>query len=161
MNATLRFHSGMTTYQVRVDTSALAPASLLSKTTGTTAAGESAVAMEVENNANSGPTSPPKVIQGGVVPHTEVRNLPIGPLNLAVVNPEEKRKIIGDVFIRVAEETWQEMKLNPDEFLLCQGMFISFTNPYPCLVHIHITNRPCIACGSEDNTILSYTLNCF
>lgn len=116
----------MTTYQVRVDTSALAPASLLAKTTG--AAGESAaVSMEVSergaNNVNSA-ASPLKVIHGGVVPFTEVRNIPIGPLNLHVVNPEEKRRIIGDVFIRVAEETWQEMKLNPEEFLFCQGELI-------------------------------------
>ncbi|VDD83177.1 unnamed protein product [Mesocestoides corti] len=130
VNATLRFHAGMTTYQVRVDTSALAPASLLAKAaSGTPAAGESAdapVSMDVENNENNttataATTFAPKVIQGGVVPYQEVRNIPIGPLNLHVVNPEEKRKIIGDVFVRVAQETWQQLKLNPDEFLLCQG----------------------------------------
>lgn len=115
----------MTTYQVPVNTSALAPASLLSKSpqSGTSASGEPAESpevMEVENNDNSA-SAPTKVIQGGVVPYQEVRNIPVGPLNLHVVNPEEKRKIIGDVFVRVAEETWQELKLNAEEFLLCQG----------------------------------------
>nr|CDS22796.1 GMP synthase glutamine hydrolyzing [Echinococcus granulosus] len=124
VNASLRFYSGVTTYQVPVDTSALAPASLLCKATqGANAAGETAEhprAMEVDNNENNADLSP-KVIHGGVVPYHEIRNIPIGPLNLHVVNPEEKRKIIGDVFIRVAEETWQDMKLNPEEFLFCQG----------------------------------------
>ena len=109
-----------------MDTSALAPASLLSKSpqSGTSASGEPAethAAMEVENNDNSANAVPTKVIQGGVVPYQEIRNIPIGPLNLHVTNPEEKRKIIGDVFIRVAEETWQELKLNAEDFLLCQG----------------------------------------
>ncbi|KAL5970118.1 GMP synthase glutamine-hydrolyzing [Taenia solium] len=124
VNASLRFYSGVTTYQVPVDTSALAPASLLCKAPqGASAAGETMEphsAMEVDNNGNNVSLSP-RAIHGGVVPYHEIRNIPIGPLNLHVVNPEEKRKIIGDVFIRVAEETWRDMKLNPEEFLLCQG----------------------------------------
>ncbi|KAL5113121.1 GMP synthase glutamine-hydrolyzing [Taenia crassiceps] len=124
VNASLRFYSGVTAYQVPVDTSALAPASLLCKTPqGASAAGEVVEphsAMEVDNNDNNASLSP-RAIHGGVVPYHEIRNIPIGPLNLHVVNPEEKRKIIGDVFIQVAEETWHDMKLNPEEFLLCQG----------------------------------------
>lgn len=126
VDATLRFQTGMTTYQVPVDTSALAPASLLSKIPqGANASGEtveSPAEMDVENN-DSCTNLPPKALQGGVVAYKEIRNIPIGPLNLHVVSPEEKRQIIGDVFIRVAEETWRELKLNPDEFLLCQGAF--------------------------------------
>lgn len=125
VNASLRFYSGVTTYQVPVDTSALAPASLLCKAPqGTSAAGETVEphsVMEVDSNDNNASLSP-GAIHGGVVPYHEIRNIPIGPLNLHVVNPEEKRKIIGDVFIRVAEETWRDMKLNPEEFLLCQGI---------------------------------------
>ncbi|VDM21792.1 unnamed protein product [Hydatigera taeniaeformis] len=124
VNASLRFYSGVTTYQVPVDTSALAPASLLCKAPqGACATGETVEshnAMEVDSNDNNISLSP-RAIHGGVVPYHEIRNIPIGPLNLHVVNPEEKRKIIGDVFIRVAEEIWRDMKLNPDEFLLCQG----------------------------------------
>lgn len=36
-------------------------------------------------------------------------------------NPEEKRKIIGDVFVRVANETMAEMGLKPEEVFLGQG----------------------------------------
>ncbi|KAM7541506.1 hypothetical protein Aperf_G00000042799 [Anoplocephala perfoliata] len=124
VDATLRFQTGMTTYQVPVDTSALAPASLLSKTPqGANASGEAVESpdkMDVESSDNC-TNSPPKALQGGVVAYKEIRNIPIGPLNLHVISPEEKRQIIGDVFIRVAEETWRELKLNPEEFLLCQG----------------------------------------
>lgn len=130
VDASLRFQTGMTTYQVAVDTSALAPASLLSKSSQCSSSSgegvESPNTMEVDGNenynsnslTNSSSKSP---IQGGVVAHKEIRNIPIGPLNLHVVSPEEKRQIIGDTFVRVAEETWKQLKLNPDEFLLCQG----------------------------------------
>lgn len=37
------------------------------------------------------------------------------------VNPEEKRKIIGDVFVHVANETMAEMGLKPEEVFLGQG----------------------------------------
>jgi GMP synthase (glutamine-hydrolysing) len=37
------------------------------------------------------------------------------------VNPEDKRKIIGDVFIKVANEVIRELKLRPDEVFLAQG----------------------------------------
>ncbi|KAJ8271133.1 hypothetical protein GJAV_G00123140 [Gymnothorax javanicus] len=36
-------------------------------------------------------------------------------------NPEEKRKIIGDTFVKVANEVIEEMDLNPEEVFLAQG----------------------------------------
>ncbi|CAM9275300.1 unnamed protein product [Lampetra planeri] len=36
-------------------------------------------------------------------------------------NPEEKRKIIGDTFVKVANEVIGEMNLKPEEVLLAQG----------------------------------------
>ncbi|CAJ0939580.1 unnamed protein product [Ranitomeya imitator] len=36
-------------------------------------------------------------------------------------NPEEKRKIIGDTFVKIANEVIGEMNLNPDEVFLAQG----------------------------------------
>lgn len=36
-------------------------------------------------------------------------------------NPEEKRKIIGDIFVRVANETMEEMGLKPEDVFLGQG----------------------------------------
>ncbi|VDN09699.1 unnamed protein product [Dibothriocephalus latus] len=133
VNAALRFQSGMTTYQVRVETSALAPVSLLAGKAGGETVDNQITPSPMEEvepeGAENGltktkPASPIPACHpghGGVIPITEIRNLPIGPLNSNTVNPEEKRRIIGDVFIRVAEETWAELKLNPEEFLLCQG----------------------------------------
>lgn len=45
------------------------------------------------------------------------------PTNLLcqTINPEEKRKIIGDVFIRVANDAIAELGLKPEEVLLGQG----------------------------------------
>ncbi len=37
------------------------------------------------------------------------------------VSPEEKRKIIGDTFMRVAEKAVKDLDLDPDEVFLCQG----------------------------------------
>lgn len=37
------------------------------------------------------------------------------------VNPEEKRKIIGDTFVKVTNEIIKELKLNPEEVFLAQG----------------------------------------
>lgn len=37
------------------------------------------------------------------------------------INPEEKRKIIGDTFVKVANDIMRELKLNPDEVYLAQG----------------------------------------
>ncbi|XP_076180998.1 GMP synthase burgundy [Ptiloglossa arizonensis] len=39
----------------------------------------------------------------------------------ATINPEEKRKIIGDVFVKVANEAMSEMGLKPEEVFLGQG----------------------------------------
>lgn len=39
----------------------------------------------------------------------------------ATTDPEEKRKIIGDVFVRVANEAMAEMGLKPEEVFLGQG----------------------------------------
>ncbi|XP_071999053.1 GMP synthase [glutamine-hydrolyzing] [Engystomops pustulosus] len=36
-------------------------------------------------------------------------------------NPEEKRKIIGDTFVKIANEVIGEMNLNPEEVFLAQG----------------------------------------
>jgi GMP synthase (glutamine-hydrolysing) len=38
-----------------------------------------------------------------------------------VTNPEEKRRIIGDVFMQVAEEVVRDLKLKPEEVFLGQG----------------------------------------
>ena len=37
------------------------------------------------------------------------------------VHPEEKRKIIGDTFMRVANELVQELNLKPEDVYLGQG----------------------------------------
>lgn len=37
------------------------------------------------------------------------------------MNPEEKRKIIGDVFVKIADDVINELNLKPDEVLLGQG----------------------------------------
>ena len=38
-----------------------------------------------------------------------------------VINPEEKRKIIGDTFMKVADETLSELNLDAKEVFLAQG----------------------------------------
>lgn len=37
------------------------------------------------------------------------------------INPEEKRKIIGDTFLKVANETMRELNLDPKDVFLAQG----------------------------------------
>lgn len=37
------------------------------------------------------------------------------------LEPEEKRKIIGDVFVKISDEVLKEMNLNPEEIFLAQG----------------------------------------
>lgn len=37
------------------------------------------------------------------------------------INPEEKRKIIGDTFVKVSNDVIKELKLNPDDVFLAQG----------------------------------------
>ncbi|XP_055386180.1 GMP synthase [glutamine-hydrolyzing] [Condylostylus longicornis] len=43
------------------------------------------------------------------------------PMLCYTTNPEEKRKIIGDVFMKVTNEVLNELKLNPDEVFIAQG----------------------------------------
>lgn len=43
------------------------------------------------------------------------------PMLCFAINPEEKRKIIGDTFVKVANETMKELKLDPDDVFLAQG----------------------------------------
>lgn len=43
------------------------------------------------------------------------------PLLSMTINPEDKRKIIGDVFMKVSNEVLREMKLRPEDVFLAQG----------------------------------------
>ena len=43
------------------------------------------------------------------------------PLLCHVVDPEDKRRIIGDTFMSVAHEIIEDLNLNPDEVMLGQG----------------------------------------
>uniref|UniRef100_A0A0A1X6H0 GMP synthase (glutamine-hydrolyzing) n=1 Tax=Zeugodacus cucurbitae TaxID=28588 RepID=A0A0A1X6H0_ZEUCU len=43
------------------------------------------------------------------------------PMLFQTINPEEKRKIIGDIFVKITNDIIAEMKLKPDEVLLAQG----------------------------------------
>lgn len=43
------------------------------------------------------------------------------PMLFQTFNPEEKRKIIGDVFVKITNDIVAEMKLKPEEVLLAQG----------------------------------------
>ncbi|XP_037907493.1 GMP synthase [glutamine-hydrolyzing] [Hermetia illucens] len=43
------------------------------------------------------------------------------PMLCFATNPEEKRKIIGDVFVKITNEVINELKLNPEEVVLAQG----------------------------------------
>ena len=48
------------------------------------------------------------------------------PLLCHVTDPEDKRRIIGDTFMRVANEVIEDLSLNPDEVMLGQGRFMCF-----------------------------------
>lgn len=43
------------------------------------------------------------------------------PLLCFTINPEEKRKIIGDTFLKIANETMKELNLDPKDTFLAQG----------------------------------------
>ncbi|XP_059618880.1 GMP synthase [glutamine-hydrolyzing] [Phlebotomus argentipes] len=43
------------------------------------------------------------------------------PMLSMTTNPEDKRKIIGDVFVKVTDEVIKELKLKPEDILLAQG----------------------------------------
>lgn len=155
VNARLRFQSGMTTFQVQVKTESMAPATVVPSKTQCEPPGASPVApdsrdkKEEQSDTNTkldGPTTlsnqstesatqqpppPPPRRQphwsgGGLVAHLETRNILIGPLGSSTTNPEEKRRIIGDMFVRVAQETWADLKLDVNTLLLCQGEIILF-----------------------------------
>ena len=38
-----------------------------------------------------------------------------------ITNPEEKRKVIGDMFMRVADDVCMELNLRPEDTILAQG----------------------------------------
>ena len=38
-----------------------------------------------------------------------------------ITNPEEKRKVIGDMFMRIADEVCMELNLKPEDTILAQG----------------------------------------
>ncbi|CAL8080016.1 unnamed protein product [Calicophoron daubneyi] len=147
VNARLRFYSGRTTLQVRVKTESLAPATILPSKGQTdtcaspprienkdqkTLSPEEGSEINAKSDAKCTITSHPEPAApisrrqphssgGGMTTHLELRNIPIGPLNGTVTDPEEKRRIIGDMFVRIAQETWSELKLDPKNLLLCQG----------------------------------------
>jgi GMP synthase (glutamine-hydrolysing) len=43
------------------------------------------------------------------------------PMLSMTIHPEDKRKIIGDVFMKVSNEIIREMKLQPEEVFIAQG----------------------------------------
>uniref|UniRef100_A0A1A9X0R6 GMP synthase (glutamine-hydrolyzing) n=1 Tax=Glossina brevipalpis TaxID=37001 RepID=A0A1A9X0R6_9MUSC len=43
------------------------------------------------------------------------------PMLCQTINPEEKRKIIGDIFVKITRDIVEDMKLKPEEVLLAQG----------------------------------------
>ncbi|XP_067622442.1 GMP synthase [glutamine-hydrolyzing] isoform X1 [Eurosta solidaginis] len=43
------------------------------------------------------------------------------PMLFQTFNPEEKRKIIGDIFVKISSDIIAEMKLKPDDVFLAQG----------------------------------------
>lgn len=43
------------------------------------------------------------------------------PMLCFAINPEDKRKIIGDTFVKVSNEVMRELKLNPEQVYLAQG----------------------------------------
>ncbi|XP_046753705.1 GMP synthase [glutamine-hydrolyzing] isoform X1 [Diprion similis] len=75
--------------------------------------GTTTVPMDNVNLTNSS-ASNNKVCLGG--PRTRLTKM-----LCATAQPEEKRKIIGDVFVRVANEAMMEMGLKPEEVFLGQG----------------------------------------
>ena len=43
-------------------------------------------------------------------------------------DPEEKRQIIGDTFMRIAEEVCMELNLKPEDTILAQGKHLFLFN---------------------------------
>nr|CAX73074.1 putative GMP synthase [Schistosoma japonicum] len=139
INAGLRFLSGTTMLHVDLVTEALAPASV-SPAKSQTDSGMSEVTSEETSDPNIkecrsildstlhsqttdtfGTKRQSNLSGGGMHPHIESRNIPIGPLRTVTLFPEDKRQIIGDTFVRVAQEVWTELQLDPSSLMLCQG----------------------------------------
>nr|CAH8838845.1 unnamed protein product [Trichobilharzia regenti] len=139
INAGLRFLSGTTMIHVEVMTEALAPASVSPTKTQTDSVVSTGMSEEASDpsakeyrstldcpahgspGGASGAKRQSHLSGGGMHPHKELRNIPIGPLRTATIFPEDKRQIIGDTFIRVAQEVWSELQLDPSSLILCQG----------------------------------------
>ncbi|XP_066599168.1 GMP synthase [glutamine-hydrolyzing] [Prorops nasuta] len=68
------------------------------------------------SSANSNTVNNKGICVTSAVPRTRVTKM-----LCATTNPEEKRKIIGDVFVRVANEAMADMGLKPEEVFLGQG----------------------------------------
>lgn len=45
----------------------------------------------------------------------------VSPILMCCANPEDKRKIIGDVFVKVSNEVMRDLNLLPEEVFLAQG----------------------------------------
>ena len=54
-------------------------------------------------------------------------NVEVGPLH-SVVLPEEKRKIIGDTFMKVSDNIMKKLNLDPETTLLAQGEYFNIRN---------------------------------
>ncbi|KAK4469139.1 hypothetical protein MN116_006722 [Schistosoma mekongi] len=142
INAGLRFLSGTTMLHVDLVTEALAPASVSpakSQTDSGMSEGTSEETLDpnikecrsmLDSTVHSQTTDTSGTKRqsdlsggggGGMHPHIESRNIPIGPLRTVTLFPEDKRQIIGDTFVRVAQEVWTELQLDPSSLMLCQG----------------------------------------
>ncbi|VDQ08697.1 unnamed protein product [Trichobilharzia regenti] len=156
----LRFLSGTTMIHVEVMTEALAPASVSPTKTQTDSVVSTGMSEEASDpsakeyrstldcpahgspGGASGAKRQSHLSGGGMHPHKELRNIPIGPLRTATIFPEDKRQIIGDTFIRVAQEVWSELQLDPSSLILCQGVF-----------SLHRISRvKCFSCGDNKVT---------
>ncbi|CAH8534625.1 unnamed protein product [Dicrocoelium dendriticum] len=141
IDASSRFLSGMATVQVHVKTECLAPATIMPSRShsegavspiGSDGREQKTAALDEVLDSKSSVVSAAQLSDhtfrkhpchtgGAVTTHCEIRNIPIGPLNLSTIDPEHKRRIIGDMFVRVAQEAWSSLKLDLDTLIVCQG----------------------------------------
>ncbi|XP_011305061.1 GMP synthase [glutamine-hydrolyzing] [Fopius arisanus] len=85
--------------------------------------------VNAAHNFMEGTTSVPldNILPANAVNNKGIGGTPISPrtrltkMLCQTTNPEEKRKIIGDVFVRVANDAMAEMGLKPEEVFLGQG----------------------------------------
>ncbi|KAL3312120.1 hypothetical protein Ciccas_009295 [Cichlidogyrus casuarinus] len=110
VRASLEFFCSSTLMQVAVETCA----SGSSVQTASKMATEEANSPSVEAGQKISTSRLPTMV-------TEMRRIPIGPLNGRVTCPEQKRRIIGDTFMRVAARKWTDLDLDQEQLLLCQG----------------------------------------